>query len=98
MALDVREEYPGKPICGQVETEILVSPSSKKVAVRLVKSIPKAAGIARLHSYQKPVETAMYELLPRSWIAFLAVTNTSLSHLYMHDEIQVPFGPKTETS
>jgi hypothetical protein len=44
---------------GIVDVEILVSPSSKKVAVRLLISIPNAAGMAKLHSYQKPVETAM---------------------------------------
>jgi len=46
-----------RPTCGHVEVEILASPSSKKVTLRLAKSIPKPAGIARLHSYQKPVDT-----------------------------------------
>ena len=45
--------------CGKVEVEILVSPSSKKVTVRLAKSMPLPAGIDRIHSYQKPVDTAM---------------------------------------
>ena len=45
--------------CGHVEIEILVSPSSKRVTVRLAKSNPKAAGMAKLHSYQNPVGTAM---------------------------------------
>ena len=45
--------------CGKVEVEILVSPSSKKLTARLAKSMPKAAGRARPHSYQKPVDTAM---------------------------------------
>ena len=45
--------------CGKVEVEILVSPSSKNVTVRLAKSMPLPAGTARIHSYQKPVDTAM---------------------------------------
>ena len=58
--------------CGHVETETFVSPSSYKVTAFLAKSKPNAEGIARLHSYQKPVETAMYELLPSSSIALRA--------------------------
>ena len=49
----------GRRTCGNVEVEILVSPSSKKVAVRLAKSMPLPAGMDRIHSYQKPVDTAM---------------------------------------
>lgn len=45
--------------------EILVSPSSKNVADRLATSKPKASGMGRLHSYQKPVTTETYELFPR---------------------------------
>jgi hypothetical protein len=45
--------------CGNVEVEIFVSPSSKSVTVRFAKSMPKPADMARLHSYQKPVDTAM---------------------------------------
>jgi hypothetical protein len=51
-----------------VEVEIFVSPSSKKVIDRLAKSKPYAAGMARLHSYQKPVDRAIYELFPKSAI------------------------------
>lgn len=57
-----------KHTCGHVEVEIFVSPSSKKVMDRLAKSRPYAVGMARLHSYQKPVDRAIYELLPRSTI------------------------------
>ena len=49
----------GRRTCGHVEVEILVSPSSKRVTVRLAKSMPKPAGMTRLHSYQKPVDTAL---------------------------------------
>jgi hypothetical protein len=45
--------------CGNVEVEILVSPSSKRVVVRLTRSILKPAGIARIYSYQKLVDTAV---------------------------------------
>ena len=57
-----------RPSCGQVEMHILVSPSSMKVALLLLKSKPKATGMAKLNSYQKPVTTAIKLLLPRSAI------------------------------
>jgi hypothetical protein len=63
-----------KSTCGHVEIEILVSPSLKRVTVRLEKSIPKHGGIARLHSYQKPVDTEMQEFLPRSSMALRVAT------------------------
>ena len=55
-----RKETDGcKRTCGKVDVEILVSPSSKRLTARLAKSMPKAAGTAKPHSYQKPVDTAM---------------------------------------
>ena len=56
----VRKKTDGcRRTCGKVEVEILVSPSSKRLTARLAKSMPKAAGTAKPHSYQKPVDTAM---------------------------------------
>lgn len=55
----LRTEATARPTWGQVDTEMGVLPSSKKVRERFLKSKPKAEGIARDHSYQKPVEMAM---------------------------------------